>query len=77
MKFKKTIILTHRPVVNEGWYEDFTKIFYNMDYIYGTKVNGDSIESLNKQGKNFIFFASIQDLRGSKIVGGKFNKNNE
>jgi hypothetical protein len=77
MKFKKTIILTHRPVVNEGWYEDFTKIFYDMDYIYGTKVNGDTVKALNNQEKNFVFFASIQDLRGSKKVGGKFDKNNE
>ena len=26
MNFKKTIIITHRPVVSEGWYEDFYKI---------------------------------------------------
>jgi len=25
--FKRTIILTHRPVVDKGWYEDFEKIF--------------------------------------------------
>src|SRR5699024_2153687 len=35
-RFKKTIILTHRPVVNAGWYEDFTKIFYDTDYLYGS-----------------------------------------
>ncbi|MDO4466837.1 MAG: DEAD/DEAH box helicase, partial [Bacillota bacterium] len=28
-KFNKTIIITHRPVVDAGWYEDFTKIFYD------------------------------------------------
>lgn len=77
-EFKKTIILTHRPVVNDGWYEDFTKIFYDRnDYIYGSKVNGYSIEKLNKQDKSFVYFASIQDLRGSEAVGGKFNKNDE
>ena len=77
-EFKKTLILTHRPVVNDGWYEDFTKIFYDKkDYIYGSKVNGYSVEELNKQDKNFVYFASIQDLRGSEAVGGKFNKNDE
>ena len=76
-KFKKTIILTHRPVVNEGWYEDFNKIFNGTDYLYGSKTNGYSVESLNKTKKNFIYFASIQDLRGSEIVGGKFNKNKD
>ena len=32
MQFKRTIILTHRPVVNEGWFEDFDKIFYDTNY---------------------------------------------
>lgn len=75
--FKKTIILTHRPVVNDGWYEDFTKIFYDTDYLYGSKSNGYSVDDLNKKGKGFVYFASIQDLRGSEIVGGKFGKNTE
>lgn len=75
--FKKTIILTHRPVVNDGWYEDFTKIFYDTDYLYGSKLNGYSVDDLNKKGKGFVYFASIQDLRGSEIVGGKFGKNTE
>ena len=29
MSFRRTIILTHRPVVDKGWYDDFKKIFYN------------------------------------------------
>lgn len=75
-KFKKTIILTHRPVVDAGWYEDFTKIFYGVeDYIYGSKATGYTADKLLSSGKNFIYFASIQDLRGSSGVGGKFDKN--
>lgn len=75
-KFKKTIILTHRPVVDAGWYEDFTKIFYGVeDYIYGSKATGYTADKLLSSGKNFIYFASIQDLRGSSEVGGKFDKN--
>lgn len=75
-QFSKTIILTHRPVVNEGWFEDFNKIFYNSDqYLYGSK-KGTSIEHLLQSGKKFIYFASIQDLRESASVGGKFDKNN-
>lgn len=74
--FSKTIILTHRPVVNEGWFEDFNKIFYNSDqYLYGSK-KGTSIKQLLQSGKKFIYFASIQDLRESASVGGKFDKNN-
>lgn len=75
-KFKKTIIITHRPVVDSGWYEDFNKIFYNYDdYIYGSKNTGYTIDDLLKTDKRFVYFASMQDLRGSDIVGGKFDKN--
>lgn len=76
-EFKKTIILTHRPVVDEGWYEDFTKIFYDTDYRYGSKSKGYTVEKLNKTGDSFVYFASIQDLRGSEQVGGKYGKNED
>lgn len=74
-QYEKTIILTHRPVVNDGWYEDFTKIFHGMDYLYGSKANGYTVEGLLQKNKKFVYFASIQDLRGSETVGGKFGKN--
>jgi len=74
--FKKTIIITHRPVVDKGWYEDFRKIFSGSDdYIFGSKNSGNTIDDLLKQDKYFVYFASIQDLRGSEKVGGKFEKN--
>ena len=75
--YAKTIIITHRPVVDAGWYEDFGKIFHNNDkYLYGSKNNGAAIDYLLKNKKKFVYFASIQDLRGSVAVGGKFDKNN-
>lgn len=75
-KFKKTIILTHRPVVDAGWYEDFTKIFYGVkNMIYGSKATGYTVDQLLASDQSFIYFASIQDLRGSAEVGGKFDKN--
>lgn len=76
-KFEKTIIITHRPVVDDGWYNDFGKIFYGMDdtYVYGSKNNGETLDRLLSSGKSFVYFASIQDLRGSSQVGGKFYKN--
>jgi len=82
-QFKRTLILTHRPVVDKGWFEDFGKIFYDStQYNYGSKKeNGSDFENLEKQSidKDFryIFFASMQDLRGSSIVGGIFDKNDE
>ncbi len=76
MQFDKTIIITHRPVVDSGWYEDYKKIFYReTDFEYGSKNNGYTINKLLAGDSHFIYFASIQDLRGSEQVGGKFNKN--
>ena len=74
---RRAIILTHRPVVDEGWFEDYAKIFWNTnDFLYGSKKRTSIRELLNSK-KAFIYFASIQDLRGSGLVGGKFDKNNE
>ena len=82
MDFGRTLILTHRPVVDSGWFEDFGKIFYDRPHFaYGSKNNGDSHSSLEtraRQGKcQYVYFASMQDLRGSELVGGHFDKNNE
>lgn len=75
MGFKKTLIFTHRPVVSDGWYEDFKKIFRNTDYVFGSKTKGETRDNLADTDKPFVYFASMQDLRGSSAVGGKFDKN--
>ena len=78
-QFSKTLIFTHRPTVDDNWFEDFGKIFYekNCNYEYGSKKKGNTISQLLKGKKNFVYFASIQDLRGGKEVGGKFDKNDD
>ena len=80
-EFRRTLILTHRPVVDDGWFNDFGKVFYDRkDYYYGSKGNGEEFSVLEKKaasGSKYIYFASMQDLRGSEQVGGKFDKNNE
>jgi hypothetical protein len=80
-EFRRTLILTHRPVVDKGWFEDFGKIFYDRkDYHYGSRENGEDFKVLEKKvasGSKYVYFASMQDLRGSEQVGGKFDKNNE
>ena len=81
MEMKRTMILTHRPVVDEGWFEDFGKIFYDRaDYHYGSRTKGESfrtLEALADKGDRYVYFASMQDMRSSERVGGKFDKNNE
>lgn len=94
LQYHKVIIVTHRPVVDDGWSEDFKKIFFKGNskhdyqyerktkdsaYIFDEKTDAENdlkIRKLDKDGDYFIYFASIQDLRGSKLVGGNFNKNN-
>ncbi len=80
-KFHRTIIITHRPVVDKGWFEDFGKIFNMMDgYTYGSREMGETFEHLEKAAKknpdyHYVYFASMQDLRGAQLAGGKFDKN--
>ena len=91
-KFRRVIIVTHRPVVGSGWQEDFNKLFKKEDgytfyrksslgggaYEFNDKVearNDRELASLDESGKRFIYFASIQDLRGSQVVNGKYDKN--
>jgi hypothetical protein len=81
-EYKRTLILTHRPVVDKGWFEDFRKIFYdNPKYSYGSKNQGNQFLNLEKLCQDeiikYVFFTSIQDLRGSALVGGNFKKNDE
>lgn len=77
MKFNKSIILTHRPVVSDSWEEDFYKIFSKEDGVqFASKKTGYIDDSdFSKLGDKFVYFASIQDLRGSAYVDGKFKKN--
>ena len=81
-QFNRTLILTHRPVVNDGWFEDFDKIFNDSpQYVYGSKTKGYQFVTLEKNHKTkkikYVYFASMQDLRGSERVGGDFDKNDD
>ena len=80
--FRRVLILTHRPVVDAGWFEDFGKIFYDTKNVaYGSKNNGESYATLEAKARGgewrYVYFASMQDLRGSELVGGNFDKNHE
>ena len=80
----KTLIITHRPIVDDGWYDDYKKIFEidpDNHYVYSSKNRGEKKEVVLNPSydKPFIYFTSIQDLRGSnKVNQGKgFNKNDD
>lgn len=80
MGFKSTLIITHRPVVDKGWHDDFYKIFgstSNYEYASRMMEDGDSrgdfyqLTRLVDAGeKRLIFFVSMQFLRLSTLVGG-------
>lgn len=76
----RTLIITHRPVVDTNWEGDFKRIFTDGSCVYSSKRYGEAYSNLAKlaaQNRHFIYFASIPDLRGSKQMGGNFDKNDE
>ncbi|WP_172983736.1 Eco57I restriction-modification methylase domain-containing protein, partial [Lactobacillus helveticus] len=77
-KYKKVLIMTHRPVVDDGWFDDFNKIrMPDVGYVYGSKKQGHkSIKDLEDTQQPYVYFASIQDLAGSEAVGGKVSDKN-
>lgn len=91
--YQRVIVVTHRPVVEDGWRKDFDLIFdagddrafltkdrFDTDSsVYDAAMDARNDASLNvykQSGKAFVYFASMQDLRGSKRADGKFDKNN-
>ncbi len=90
-EFYKTIVITHRPAVEDGWDSDHDLIFREPNsHIFIDKTRGrieddEAIDAENdrrltqvsESGKPFVYFATIQDLRGSaRVKPGGFNKNN-
>ncbi|SMH68808.1 Type III restriction-modification system, restriction subunit [Latilactobacillus curvatus] len=77
-RYQKVLIMTHRPVVADSWFEDFRKIkMTEAGYTFGSKDKGESIDFLINSQRPFVYFASIQNLRGSSEVGGKYDKNQD
>ena len=78
--FRRVLILTHRPVVREGWFDDFSRLGFD-NCLCGSRARrsgtaeqkraGASFDELERRAKadptfRYIYFASMQDLRGSK-----------
>lgn len=79
--YKSTLIITHRPVVDKGWNDDFQKIFGEKpEYVYATRMSDDDstggdfytlTKAVDAGKKRLVFFVSMQYLRLSQFVGGK------
>lgn len=91
--YQKVIVVTHRPVVEDGWRNDFDLIFGEGDdraflkkdrfdtdsSVYDAAMdarNDANLTAYQNSGTAFVYFASMQDLRGSQRADGKFDKNN-
>lgn len=69
--FQRVLIMTHRPVVADSWFDDFKKMKMSADgYDYGSVNQGETLENLKRGEKPFVYFASIQLLRYN---GGQTN----
>ena len=91
--FQKTIVVTHRPVVADGWAKDYHLVFGDSDdHIFQTKIRGGqevdfdehidaenahALRNLAASGKRFMYFASMQDLRESARVKSGGYKKND
>ncbi|MFK4925362.1 Eco57I restriction-modification methylase domain-containing protein [Lactococcus garvieae] len=70
-KYSKVLIMSHRPVVSNSWFEDFEKMkMTDEGYRFGSENRGERLGNLKASDKPFIYFVSIQKLR---YDGGKVN----
>ena len=83
--YRRILIVTHRPTVNKEWLEAYEERFSDVIslYSYGTKSDtqseGTDFYTLKKkiveeETFHFLFFASMQYLRRSNLVGGDNNE---
>ncbi|HGC7716231.1 TPA: Eco57I restriction-modification methylase domain-containing protein [Streptococcus agalactiae] len=72
--FQRVLIMTHRPVVSDSWFDDFKKMNMSEEgYDFGSVHRGETLEVLKKGENPFVYFASIQLLRYN---GGQTNLKN-
>lgn len=54
--FQKVLIVTHRPVVADSWFDDFKKMkMSEAGYDYGSVNQGETLENL-KRGETIYLF---------------------
>ena len=78
MRVNRILIVTHRPIVDEGWHKDFKKIFHDTNYRYATRTENEQsgdFYALNQRSiegnGGFVFFVSMQFLRLSELLNDK------
>lgn len=88
-KAKNILIVTNRPAIAKSWFDDY-ELFFGTEsgYLFVSEVGilknlkgvlsrQDYLNIINKESDNpkkCIEFVSLQDLKGSKYFGGKYDK---
>jgi superfamily II DNA or RNA helicase len=73
----KVLILTHRPDVLGSWREEYEIILKPQDWQFSSKDNLDIGFDKIDINKPFVYFSSMQDLRGSDATLEGFKKSNK
>ena len=73
MKWKKILVLTFKPAVENSWHEDLVTHIDFEDWQFISR-NTSRYEDINKN-KAFVCFASFQDFLGKNSAGGIKIKN--
>lgn len=93
MDVKRTLIITHRPVVGDSWFKAFRQVFgtdikgnCNVRNKYGFGARSDMEEVGNfydleqfveTEGNHYVFFVSMQYIRLSELVNVKTQAKNQ
>lgn len=64
MNFKKVLVLTYKPAVEDSWYKDLMSHLDFLNWQFASRKL-DNLDSLDKS-KPFVYFASFQDMLGEK-----------
>ncbi len=83
-KAKNILIVTNRPAIAASWYDDFNKFIDGYDFISPVdSLKNEKVLTYEKYTDKCketktcrpqFTFLSLQDLKGSKHFGGKFDK---
>ena len=69
----RVFILTHRPAVEQDWRDDFNKVFPGTDFYFQTHHT----TGFQPKHPNIVYFTSLQDMRESAAVSGRYKKNDD
>lgn len=77
---RNVLIVTNRPAIADSWYDDYRRFVEGYYFISETGLIRDEAMTraeyleIMDQDKKQITFLSLQDLKGARVFGGKYDK---